>query len=139
MAGAGAGLAEQRERIVGRPVGIPGFAAAAPGRLLAADRAHFPGRPAAGDGLLLVRRDGVLAHASEEIVRIVVFAHVFETELPILGGAQPALRRPMRRRRLAGRPLATRQFGTQPPVLVWLDPDAVEKRRVGVRFHRLDY
>ncbi len=75
-------------------------------RAAAAERAHFPGRTVAGDVVLLVLRDRVVAHAGEEIVRIVVFAHVFEAELPILAGAQPALRRAVGGRRVALRPLA---------------------------------
>src|SRR6516164_3877744 len=60
-------FAEQRKRIVGRPVRI----AKAPRRgtgALATDRTHFPGRPMPGQGLLLVFRNCIFAHASEEIV-----------------------------------------------------------------------
>src|SRR5580704_10157172 len=51
-----------------------------------------------------------LAHAGEEIVGIVVYAHMLEAEPPILVGAQPALRRAMSRGRLAARPFAGRQI-----------------------------
>src|SRR5208282_5949484 len=139
MAGpGGAGLAEQRERVLGGPAGGAGFGPTAPGvTAFAADRAHFPGRTVAGNGLLLIFRDCVLAHAGEKIVRIVVFAHVFEAELPILAGAQPALRRPMGGRCVATRPLAGRKLRAQPAVLVGLDPDAIKEGRV--RWHYHDY
>src|SRR5580692_7783267 len=58
MARPGAGFAEQRERVIGRPVGTARAApGAAGGGALAADRAHLPGRPVAGDGVLLVFDD----------------------------------------------------------------------------------
>ena len=103
----------------------------------AADRAHFPGRTVAGDRFLLIFRDRVLAHAGEEIVRIVVFADVAEAELPIFGRAQPALRRAVGCRRVAARPLAAGKLRPQAAVLVGLDPDPVKQRRV--RSHRHDY
>ena len=43
----------------------------------------------AGDGILLVLEDGVIAHAGEVIVGVVVLAHVLEAEAPILVLAQP--------------------------------------------------
>ena len=48
---------------------------------------------------------------------------MFETELPILGGAQPAFRRPMGRRCIAAGPLTTGKLGAEPAVLVGLDPN----------------
>src|SRR6202044_2875567 len=102
MAGPAAGLAQHGERVGGFPLGGAKAAAGAPGRrALAADRAHFPGRTVAGDGLLLILRDRVVAHSGEKIVGIVVFAHVLEAEPPILAGLQPAFGRAMGRRRLA--------------------------------------
>ena len=103
---------------------------AAFGGAFAADRTHFPGRTVAGDRVLLIFRDRVVAHAGEEIVRIVVFAHVLEAELPILAGAQPAFRRAVRRRRGAVRPLASRKLRAAAAVLVGLDPDPIKERRV---------
>src|SRR5262245_43670863 len=44
---------------------------------------HLPGRAMAGDRILLVLRHGVVAHAGEEIVVVVVLAHVVETEPPV--------------------------------------------------------
>src|SRR5580658_10151871 len=138
MAGLRAGLTEHGERVRGFPLGGAKTAAGAPGRrALAADRAHFPGRAVAGDGFLLILRDRIVAHAGKKIVGIVVFAHVLEAEPPILVGLQPTLRRAMSRRRLAARPLAGRQLGAQPAVLVGLDPDAIKQRRI--RFHCFDY
>ncbi len=62
------------------------MSASPPGRL---PDAHFPGRAMAGDGLLLISRDRIVAHAGEEIVRLVVFAHVRQTEAPIFLLSQP--------------------------------------------------
>src|ERR1700738_606977 len=42
--------------------------------------AHFPGRTVAGQRVLLVARDRIGIHAGEEIVGLVVFADVVETE-----------------------------------------------------------
>src|SRR5208282_2189221 len=84
-------LAEQRERVVGRPTADARAAGTTPvipaAAADAADRAHFPGRAVAGDVVLLILGDRVLAHPGEEIVRIVVFADVFEAEPPIFAGA----------------------------------------------------
>ena len=55
---------------------------------------------------------------------------MFEAELPILAGAQPAFRRAVGRRRVAARPLAGRKLGAQPAVLVRLDPDPIKEWRV---------
>ena len=58
--------------------------------------------------VLLILGDGVVAHAGEEIVGMVVFAHVLEAEAPVFLLAQPALGRAMGRPRVAARPLADR-------------------------------
>ena len=79
------------------------------------------------DRVLLVAGDVVGAHAGEEIVRVVVLAHVIEAEPPIFALAQTPLGRAMGRRRLAARPLAGRALRAQPTVLVGLHPDAVEQ------------
>ena len=73
------------ERIVGRIVAVG--EAPAPRRLggaLAAQHAHLPGRTMAGDGVLLIARDRVVAHAGEEVVGVIVLAHVIEAEPPVL-------------------------------------------------------
>ena len=53
---------------------------------------------------------------------------MFETELPILSGAQPAFRRPMARRCIAAGPLTAGKLGAEPAVLVGLDPNPIEQR-----------
>src|SRR6516225_6384925 len=89
----------------------------------AAVHAHLPSRTMADHRLLLIAGDVLGAHAGEEIVSVVVLAHVIETEPPIFALAQPALRRTMRRRRLAIRPFAGWALRAQSPILVGFDPD----------------
>src|SRR6266852_3592664 len=81
-------LAEHAERI-GRAVQL-GFGAAL---LAAAIGAHFPGRTMAGQRVLLVARDRFRVHAGEEIVGLIVFAHMVETEVPVLARILAALGR----------------------------------------------
>src|SRR5271169_4746156 len=133
---AGAGLAEQRKRVVGRKIGAAEALRHAPGAL-AADRAHLPGWPVAGQRILLVFRDRVVAHAGEKIVRTVVFADMFEAEPPIFSGAFTALRGAMRCRRVASGPVAAGKLRAQAAILVRLHPDSIEQRRVVT--HRHDY
>ena len=104
---------------------------------LAADRTHLPGRTMTGKVFFLIFRDRVVAHACEEVVGIVIFAHMFETKSPIFVGAQAALRRTMRRGRVAARPLAGRQLGAEPTILIGLDPDPIKERRVTAHRFRL--
>src|SRR6185503_14201029 len=99
----------------------------------AAIEAHLPGRAMSGDGVLLVTRDRILAHAGEIVVGMVVFPHMFEAEAPVFPLAQPALRRPVRRLAGAARPFANRRMTARLSVLFGLDPDTVEQRRV--EFH----
>ncbi|MGA8075812.1 MAG: hypothetical protein WB868_00315 [Xanthobacteraceae bacterium] len=82
-------------------------------------------------------RNRIVAHAGEEVVGIVVFAHMLEAELPVFGCAQPAFWRTMRCRRFAARPFASRKFRACATVLIGLDPDSIEQRRI--RTHRHDY
>ena len=78
-------LAEHAERI-GGAVEIP----RPPLALLGAGvGAHLPGRTMAGQRILLVARDGVGIHALEEIVVLVVFADVIETEVKVLLANSP--------------------------------------------------
>src|SRR3984885_2832739 len=122
---AGAALAEQRERVVaGKAVAKIARRAAS---TLAADRAHLPGRPMAGHRVLLIFRDGIVAHAGKEVVRIVVFADVFEAELPIFVGALTAFRCTVRRRARASRPVAGRKLGAQPAVQIRFDANSIEQ------------
>src|SRR5207245_3304920 len=66
----------------------------------------LPGRTMAGDRLLLVFCDRILAHPGEEIVRVIILAHVLEAEAPVFALAQPALRGAMGCDRLAPAPVA---------------------------------
>src|SRR5437763_10415793 len=91
---------------------------------------HLPGRAMPGHGVLLVTRDGILTHPGKIVVGMVVFSHVLEAEPPILPLAQPALRRAVGRLKVAARPLANRRLTARPAILLGLDPDAVEQRRV---------
>ena len=123
-------VAEQLERIVGALERRPEpRRARAPGRL-AAVHAHLPGRAMADHRLALVARDVVGAHAGEEIVGVVVLAHVVEAEPPILLLAHraPSARDGSRRRRSPA--IRTADAAPQPPVLVGLDPDAIKEWRV---------
>ena len=81
----------------------------------------------AGQVLFLVFDNGVIAHAGEKVIGVVVFADVFETELPILAGAQTPLRRAMRRRRVAIGPLAPRQIGAAAAIAIRLDADSIKQ------------
>src|SRR5690242_19791456 len=89
----------------------------------------------AGHGVLLVTRDGVVAHAGEVVVGAVVLAHVLQAETPVLVLAQSPLRRAMRRLAGAAGPLAGRQRADRLALLVGLHPYAIEERRV--EFHDL--
>src|SRR5262249_4112627 len=123
-------FAEQREGIVSCPVGI----AKAPCRTasaFAADRTHFPGRPMPGQSLLLVLRNRIFAHAGEEIVCIIKSPHMFEAELPVFAGTQAAFRRAVRCRRRAAGPLAVGKLGGVTAVMLRLDPNPIEQRRIG--------
>src|SRR5262249_36582396 len=78
---------------------------------------HFPGRTVPGDGLFLIARDRILAHSGEEIVGLVVFAHMLKAEAPVFALAQPALRSTVRRAFAAPRPVAARSVGAHAPIL----------------------
>src|SRR5258708_38626209 len=82
-------LAEHAERI-GRGVQL-GFGALTP--LAAAIGAHLPGRPMAGQRVLLVTRDRFGVHAGKEIVGLIVFADMVEAEVPVLARILAALGR----------------------------------------------
>jgi hypothetical protein len=86
---------------------------------------HLPGWTMAGDGVLLIFRNGILAHAGEVIVGVVVFAHVLETEPPILVLAQPSLGGAVRRLIAAALPVTRRAIRAQTAVLRGLDPDTI--------------
>ena len=96
--------------------------------------AHLPGRAMSSDGVLLILGDVIVGHAGEEIVRVVVLAHVLQAKPPVFVLPQPALGRAVRGVTLAAFPVADRRIrGALAPVVAGLDADAVEERRV--EFH----
>src|SRR5581483_2234493 len=114
-----------------KPVG-----GAAPRLGATADRAihsDLPRRPMASDRFFLIGGDSVVAHAGEEIIRVVVFAHMREAKAPVFALVLPALGRAMGGRRLAAAPFADRICPPQPALGVGLDPDSIKMRRV--EFH----
>ena len=88
--------------------------------------ADFPGRPMTVDRILLITRDRVVAHAGEEIVRLVILAHMREAEVPVFLFPLPALRRAMRGPGLASLPVAGRTIDALALLRIGLDPDAIE-------------
>src|SRR5262249_55828164 len=114
------------ERIIGRPEGRLEPGSAGEARLLAV-LAELPGGTVTGDRVLLEPGNRLVAHAGEVIVRMIVLAHVLETEAPVLALAQAAFRRAMGGGAVAARPLAHGLVGLEPTVLAGLDPDAIEQ------------
>src|ERR1700736_1867613 len=104
---------------------------------LASVHPHFPGGAMAGNRLLLIARDRVVAHSGEEIVGLVVFAHMMKAEAPVFALAQPALGGAVRRAFAAPRPIAAGAVGAHAPILAGLDPDAVEQGRTDLHGRRL--
>lgn len=78
--------------------------------------AHLPSRPMTDHRVFLVGKDRGIAHSSEIIVRLVIFPHVIDAELPETAFFVAALRRPVRPRFQTSRMLATRRlrFGASP-------------------------
>src|ERR1700692_1842630 len=94
--------------------------------------AHLPGWTMAGQRILLVARDCIRIHALEEIIGLVVFPDVIETEGPGLLVVSPALGRAVRALVLAFRPFAhdgglARLRLLLRTQLVGLDADGVEE------------
>ena len=86
----------------------------------------------AGQRILLVARDGVGVHTLEEIVVLVVFADVIETEMEILTRILAAFRRAVRALVRAARPLAHGGFLARLGLLlrtylVGLDANGIEE------------
>ena len=86
----------------------------------------------AGQRILLVARDGIGIHALEEIVGLVVFADVVETEVPVLARVLPALGRAVRSLVGAACPLAHGGFFIRTRLrlradLVGLDANGIEE------------
>src|ERR1700726_1159828 len=122
-------FAEHAERVGGSfQVGL----GAALALLGAGVGAHLPGRTMAGQRILLVARDRVGIHPGKEIIGLVVFADVVETEVPVLLVIGPALGRAVRPLVLAVRPFAHRGFFPRLRLLlraqlVGLDANGVEE------------
>src|ERR1051326_898973 len=125
-------LVENPERIRGAAVRTETVAT-----VLVPVHPHFPGRAMTRNGLLLIARDRVLAHSGEEIVGLVILAHVLEAEAPVFALAQAALGGAMSRALATSRPVAARTVGAHAPILAGLDPDAVERGRTDLRGRRL--
>ena len=94
--------------------------------------AHLPGRAMAGQRILLVARDGVGIHALEEIVVLVVFADVIETEVKVFPRILPPLWRAVRALVRAARPFAHGGFFARLRLLlraqlVGLDANGIEE------------
>ncbi len=87
---------------------------------------HLPGRPVAGEGILLVGSDVLITHALEIIIFVIVFADVLETVVPILLLGATPFGRAMAARLFAARPLASRRVGFLRAVLRRLDADLIE-------------
>jgi hypothetical protein len=81
----------------------------------------------ADDVFFLVLGDRLVGEAGKVIVGLVVFAHVVEAEAVILPLEPPSLGRRVEAGLLAARPVARRMGVAQEPVLVRLDPQAVEE------------
>src|SRR5215469_3953868 len=56
---------------------------------------------------------------------------MFEAELPVFAGTQPAFRRAVRCRRSAAGPLAAGKLRGMTAVVLRLDPNPIEQRRTG--------
>src|SRR6185312_8738987 len=112
----------------GVEIGLAGLAFA-----LGAVGAHLPGRPMAGQRILLEARHRVRVHALEEIVGLVIFAHMVQAEMKIFALIAAALRRAVRSAILTVRPFAGDHFLARAFALraglVRLDADAVEEFR----------
>src|SRR5690606_15179354 len=93
-------LAEQAEGIA------PAVETIEVGPRMALSGAHLPGRPVTGQRILLIGHDRGIVHAGEEIIVLIVLAHVIETVAPIILLAPAALGRAMRRFLLAADPFA---------------------------------
>src|SRR5262249_15700807 len=114
-------LTENIERIGARIFGVE---AAFCSRTSDAACPELPGREVTGERILLITRHRVVAHASEKIIRVIVFADVIETETPVLVFSVTSFRRTMCCRLLAIRPV-TAPVGYSPAVLIGFDPNAI--------------
>src|SRR5262249_26802664 len=104
---------------------------------LASVHPHPPSRAVSGNRLLLIARDRVVAHSGEEIVRLIVFAHVLQAEPPVFALAQPPFGSAVGGALPASRPVAARIVRTHAAILAGLDPDTVEQGRTDLHGRRL--
>ena len=81
----------------------------------------------AGQRILLVARDGVGVHTLEEIVVLVVLAHMLQAVPPVILFPATALRRAVRRFVAAPRPFADMLGRTRTPVLAGLHANFVKQ------------
>src|SRR5262245_17309779 len=88
---------------------------------------HLPGWAMPGERILLVGHHRRVAHAGEEIVGLVVFADVIQTEAPVLFLTASTLWRTVRRLLLAAMPFTAWAAGFRTAVLFRLDADTVKK------------
>ena len=96
--------------------------------------AHLPGWTMAGQRILLMARDLVIAHILEEVVRVVELARVLETEVPILVLTPGPLGRAIGCRVFAAGLFARRLIRLAAAAIVLrLDADFIEEWRV--QFH----
>src|SRR6516165_2077643 len=92
--------------------------------------AHFPGRTMAGQRILLVARHGFSVHPRKEVVGLVVFANVVETEVPIFPTLVTPLGRPVGPPVLATGPFAHGGFLAGLRVLLRARPGRLDANTV---------
>src|SRR5262249_54079165 len=88
---------------------------------------HLPGWAVPGECVLLVGHHRRIAHAGEEVVRLVVFADVIQAKTPVFLFAASTLRGTVRRFFLATMPLAAWAARSRTAVLLRLYTDTVKK------------
>jgi hypothetical protein len=118
-------LTQDIERIRRSPAFIKKPANSSFRTFLTAHRSHTPSRQVSREGVLLISRHRVIAHAGEVIIGLVVFADMGETEFPVFVFPIAPFRRAVACLLSTVRPVAARPFGLQPAVLGRLDPDAI--------------
>src|SRR5262245_52498744 len=123
MGACGPCLLEQTERIVREK--LPTRIVRSASRVFAV-HADFPGRTMAGDRLLLITGDRILAHSGKKIVGMIVFAYMVETKPPIFALAQASLGGAMGSILMTIRPIAN-WIGSLRAVLRRLHADAIEQ------------
>src|SRR5262245_42612030 len=128
--GLGGALREQSERVAGgetvskapAPLALAGLSITRPG--IDPER---PGRAVAGDGAFLVLADRLARGASKVVVCLVGVGHMVEAEAVMLPLEPSRLGRRVEAGLLAVGPVARRIGVAKEPVLVGLDPQAIEE------------